>query len=320
MTRLSAIEMLLAQARSGLDRVEPEQLDDEVANGAIVVDVRPVEQRERDGDLPGAVVIDRNVLEWRLDPSSTHRLPVADSLDARVVVVCNEGYSSSLAAKTLQDLGLERATDLVGGFQAWRTMTRAPHWDDMFRTREPDSVSWYQDDPATSLRLISDTPGSVIDVGAGTSTLVDRLLDAGRTDVTVLDVSDAALAVTRERLPDTADRVTFEVADIVHWHPGRQYDVWHDRAAFHFLTDPAHQRRYVEIASDAVGTNGVLVLGTFADDGPTHCSGLPIARHSASDLASLFSPGFTLEHHEGETHRTPSGATQSFTWVTLRRD
>ncbi len=124
MTDGSTIDDVLAQARSGLDRVEPEQLADEAANGAIVIDIRPVEQRERDGELPGAVVVDRNVLEWRLDPTSPHRLPLAIDHDLRVVLVCNEGYGSSLAAKSLQDLGLGRATDLVGGFQAWRAVTR----------------------------------------------------------------------------------------------------------------------------------------------------------------------------------------------------
>jgi rhodanese-related sulfurtransferase len=114
----SAIEVLLAQARAGLDRVEPESVADEVAAGAILVDIRPVEQRERDGKLSGAIIIDRNVLEWRLDPTSADRLPLATSADIRYVVVCNEGYSSSLAAATLRELGLHRATDLVGGFQA----------------------------------------------------------------------------------------------------------------------------------------------------------------------------------------------------------
>ena len=311
---------MLARARRGLDRVEPEQLADEVANGAIVVDTRPVEQRERDGDLPGAVVIDRNVLEWRLDPSSPHRLPIATGHDVRFVVVCNEGFSSSLAARSLQDLGLERATDLVGGFQAWRAMTRAPHWDDVYRTRDLECVSWFQEEPATSLRLIESTPGSVIDVGAGTSTLVDHLLEAGRTDLTVLDVSEAALSLTRRRLGAAADRVTFEIADVVDWSPGRQFDVWHDRATFHFLTDPAHRRRYVDLVTDAVATRGIVVLGTFAEDGPTRCSGLPTTRYSAQDLGGLFSARFTLEHEEREAHLTPSGITQAFTWVTLRHD
>jgi rhodanese-related sulfurtransferase/2-polyprenyl-3-methyl-5-hydroxy-6-metoxy-1,4-benzoquinol methylase len=300
--------------------VEPGQLADEVANGAIVIDVRPVEQRRRDGDLPDAVVIDRNVLEWRLDPSSPHRLSLATDRDVRYVVVCNEGFSSSLAARSLQELGLERATDLVGGFQGWRSMTRAPHWDDVYRTRNLESVSWFQRDPAMSLRLVESTPGSVIDVGAGTSTLVDHLLEAGRTDITVLDVSEAALTSTRRRLGAAADRVTFEVADVMDWDPGRQFDVWHDRATFHFLTDPAHRRRYVDLVGDAVAAHGVLVLGTFAEDGPTRCSGLPTARYSATDLAGLFSARFTLEHQEREAHSTPAGATQAFTWVALRHD
>jgi len=119
----SAIEAMLARARSTLDRVEPESLSREVAAGAVVVDIRPVEQRRRDGDLPGAVVVDRNVLEWRLDPTSQHRLPIALDADVRYVIVCDEGYSSSLAAATLRELGLLRATDLVGGFQAWRRLS-----------------------------------------------------------------------------------------------------------------------------------------------------------------------------------------------------
>ncbi|WP_457947496.1 rhodanese-like domain-containing protein [Pseudarthrobacter sp. alpha12b] len=116
---IPAIDQLLLESRSGLDRVHASDLETEMAAGALVVDTRPADQRDRDGDLPGAVVIDRNVLEWRLDPSSPHRLPIADDHARRIVVVCNEGYSSSLAAHTLQRLGLTRATDLVGGFQAW---------------------------------------------------------------------------------------------------------------------------------------------------------------------------------------------------------
>jgi len=121
MTDPSAIDKLLAQARNALDRVQVEDLADEVSRGAILIDIRPLEQRLGDGDLPGATVIDRNVLEWRLDPSSSHRLPIATGADVRLIIVCNEGYSSSLAAATLNELGLRFATDLVGGFQAWRT-------------------------------------------------------------------------------------------------------------------------------------------------------------------------------------------------------
>jgi rhodanese-related sulfurtransferase len=115
----AAIDRLLDRARSRLERVTPADLSAEVADGAIVVDIRPVEQRERDGELPGALVVDRNVLEWRVDPTSPYRLPGMDDAGARVILVCNEGYGSSLAAATLQELGLRRATDLVGGYQAW---------------------------------------------------------------------------------------------------------------------------------------------------------------------------------------------------------
>ncbi|GAA1150119.1 rhodanese-like domain-containing protein [Nocardioides aquiterrae] len=116
---MSRVAELLAQCRSTLDRVAPEDLAAEQAAGALVVDIRPVEQRRRDGELPGAVVVDRNVLEWRLDPTSPDRLAVSNDAGRRIVLVCHEGYSSSLAAHTLQQLGLPRATDLVGGFQAW---------------------------------------------------------------------------------------------------------------------------------------------------------------------------------------------------------
>lgn len=122
--RTLTIDQLLLESRAGLERIHPADLEREIAAGALVVDTRPAEQRERDGDLPGAVVIDRNVLEWRLDPSSPHRLPFAGDPTRRIVIVCNEGYSSSLAAHTLQRLGLPRATDLIGGFQAWRALRK----------------------------------------------------------------------------------------------------------------------------------------------------------------------------------------------------
>ena len=119
MAEPAEIDHLLDRARSTLARVAPADLSAEVEAGAVVVDIRPVEQRDRDGDLPGALVIDRNVLEWRLDPTSPYRLPGMDDPDTRIVIVCNEGYASSLAAATLQELGLPRATDLAGGYQAW---------------------------------------------------------------------------------------------------------------------------------------------------------------------------------------------------------
>jgi rhodanese-related sulfurtransferase len=122
--RPRSIDDLLAEARTHLDRVAPKDLDQELANGAVLIDTRPIEQRERDGEFPGALVIDRNVLEWRLDPASEHRI-TETAYDRRIIIACNEGYSSSLAAATLRDLGLERATDLDGGYQAWLAYKRA---------------------------------------------------------------------------------------------------------------------------------------------------------------------------------------------------
>jgi rhodanese-related sulfurtransferase len=119
------VAQLLAGARAGLDRVAPEDLGAEMRAGALVVDTRSAAQRQRDGELPGAVVIERNVLEWRLDPTSPDRIPEAGDAGRRVIVVCDEGYASSLAARSLRDLGLHRATDLDGGFQAWKAATRA---------------------------------------------------------------------------------------------------------------------------------------------------------------------------------------------------
>jgi rhodanese-related sulfurtransferase len=118
-----SIDEMLAVARARLDRVEPEALEDQRTAGAVIIDIRPIEQRTRDGDLPGAIVIDRNVLEWRLDPACEHHIAEAADYDTRIVIVCNEGYQSSLAAAFLRDIGLHRATDLVGGFQAWMSFT-----------------------------------------------------------------------------------------------------------------------------------------------------------------------------------------------------
>lgn len=119
----ASIDKLLAAARSGLDRVDPDAIAGELAAGALIVDIRPAHQRDEDGALPGAIVIDRNVLEWRLDPTSPHRIPQAGDHDRRIILVCNQGYASSLAAATLRQLGLHRATDVDGGFQAWKART-----------------------------------------------------------------------------------------------------------------------------------------------------------------------------------------------------
>lgn len=194
------------------------------------------------------------------------------------------------------------------------------HWDEVY-ARESTEFSWHQRDPGVSLRLVTShaPPGAaVLDVGAGDSTLVDRLLDEGYTDLTVMDLSRVALERVARRL-GPRDGVHYVVGDVRRWRPSRHYDLWHDRAVFHFLVDPADQRLYVDLAAGALEPRGTLVLACFDDDGPTHCSGLPVARHGAPELAELFKGSFVLESSEREVHRTPSGATQPFTWVVLNR-
>ena len=195
------------------------------------------------------------------------------------------------------------------------------HWDGVYGRRPVTELSWYEQVPATSLRLVTSlaTPEqAVVDVGAGESSLVDHLVAQGYEDVTVLDVSQEALAAVRARLGDSP-RVHVVVSDLLAWAPDRQYDAWHDRAVFHFLTDDADVTAYVRVASAAVRPGGALVLGTFAEDGPTTCSGLPTARYSADELIALFGGAFAEEHREREEHVTPAGVVQPFTWVVLRR-
>ena len=197
----------------------------------------------------------------------------------------------------------------------------AEHWDRVYESRAPDEVSWHQAEPSVSLRLLgrADTQGSLIDLGAGTSTLADELLGLGWSKVTLLDVSAEALRAASTRLAPYGDRVELVVADVLMWAPATTFDAWHDRAVFHFLTDSDDQSRYVATAARAVRPGGLLVMGTFAADGPTRCSGLPTARHDAASLGSLFSDSFELVHSEREEHVTPSGDIQPFTWVVLRR-
>lgn len=196
---------------------------------------------------------------------------------------------------------------------------RTQHWDTVFATRATDEVSWFEASHDLSVSLLREQPGSVVDIGAGAGTLTDELLADGRTDVTLLDISHEALAVTRERLGSSESRVGYVVSDLLMWAPERQWDAWHDRAVFHFLTDPTDQASYVDLAARAVRPGGLLVLATFGPDGPTACSGLPTARHSAAELGALFAPAFAVTHDEVRVHHTPGGADQQFTWAVMRR-
>ncbi|REG00960.1 methyltransferase family protein [Asanoa ferruginea] len=157
---------------------------------------------------------------------------------------------------------------------------------------------------------------AIIDVGAGASVLVDQLLQAGYSDVTTLDVAGDALAVSRERLGTDADRVDWIVGDVLTWQPTRRFQLWHDRAVFHFLTNPADRDRYRQVLQRALAPDGHVVIGAFAEDGPPQCSGLPTARHTIDQLAAQF-PGFHLVKAVRNEHHTPAGGVQSFNWVLL---
>jgi SAM-dependent methyltransferase len=202
-------------------------------------------------------------------------------------------------------------------------LQRAEHWERIYGTKSSSEVSWYEREPRTSLRLIervvSSAADRVIDVGGGASFLVDGLLARGSSDVTVLDVSQHALDEVEARLGARAATVHLVCCDVLTWAPHGRYDIWHDRAVFHFLTDPIERDRYVELAGRAVRAGGALVVGAFADDGPTHCSGLPVVRYSPRELANAFSTSFALVAEEQEEHTTPAGVIQPFSWVVLRR-
>jgi SAM-dependent methyltransferase len=204
-------------------------------------------------------------------------------------------------------------------------MERAEHWEQVYRTKAPDQVSWYQAEANLSRELINAVAphhsAQIIDIGAGASTLADGLLRDGYRALTILDVSPAALAIAQSRLGDHAALVTWQVADILTASlPEQTYDVWHDRAVFHFLTAADDRARYVAQVRHAVRPGGIVIVATFAEDGPLRCSGLEVARYSPAALHEALGAGFTLVESRRELHMTPSGATQAFSYCVCRLD
>ena len=198
----------------------------------------------------------------------------------------------------------------------------AAHWDAAYAQGD-DTRSWFEGHPGMSLRML-DAAGvsaadAVIDVGGGASPLAGALLNRGFGDLTVLDISAAGMRHARERLGPRASRVRWLAADILSWHPPRQYQAWHDRAVFHFLTADEDRQRYLRVLDAATVPGAVAVFGCFAPDGPRHCSGLPVARYSPVQLARQAGPGWVLTGQDREQHRTPAGTIQPFTWAALRR-
>lgn len=200
---------------------------------------------------------------------------------------------------------------------------RHTHWETVYTSKSEQEVSWFQDTPEPSLDLIAltgATPSSpIIDIGGGTSHLVDALLDRGFAHVTVLDLSEAALASARHRLGSRAALVNWIAADVTAWQPAATYDVWHDRAAFHFLVTPEEQAAYMERLKSALKPGGHVIIGTFALDGPDKCSGLPVMRHSPSSIAALLGPRFTLVDSRRHEHVTPWNSVQKFQFSTFLR-
>jgi 2-polyprenyl-3-methyl-5-hydroxy-6-metoxy-1,4-benzoquinol methylase len=199
---------------------------------------------------------------------------------------------------------------------------RAEHWAGTYRSKGTEDVSWFQREQAVSLRLLQaagiGSGRSLIDVGGGASVLVDRVIDLGGTDVTVLDIAEEPLTASRARLGERAVEVSWLTENVLTWTPSRRYDLWHDRAVFHFLTEPADRDRYRQVLRQALAEDGQVVIATFADDEPTSCSGLPVARYSPEALADEFGD-FEVAESVREEHATPWGAIQPFTWLWLRR-
>jgi len=199
-------------------------------------------------------------------------------------------------------------------------MTRKDHWQQTYRGKADSEVSWTQQEPSLSLSLIADfaPSGSVIDVGGGVSPLASRLLDSGYT-VAVLDIAPAAIDRAKRRLGDRAASVRWITGDVTVLGEVGTFDVWHDRAVFHFLTRPAQRAAYRELLARTVPVGGHAVIATFAPDGPRRCSGLPVCRYDGPALAAELGPAFELLKTVPETHRTPWGQPQSFQYGVFRR-
>ena len=204
-------------------------------------------------------------------------------------------------------------------------MSAKTHWEHIYETKAPTQVSWYQEHAQYSLQFIQNTgikkSDHIIDIGGGASTLVDDLIGAGFQHISVLDISAAALQLARQRLGIYAADVEWIEADITRVDlPVNTYDLWHDRAVFHFLTQAADRQRYISTVRSAVRKGGHVIIATFASDGPDHCSGLEVMRYSPESLHDEFGAGFELKDSSRETHHTPFGTEQKFVYCYCRKD
>lgn len=200
---------------------------------------------------------------------------------------------------------------------------RKKHWDNIYSTKDLNEVSWYQPKPTTSLEFVEKAKLSpqakIIDVGGGDSLFVDHLLDLGFTNITVLDISAHSIEKAKTRLGERAHLVKWIVADAALFVPSVEYDFWHDRAAFHFLTNTKDITSYLKTIGGSISTDGVLVVGTFSESGPNKCSGIEIKQYSESSLTHQFSDYFDRDQCLNIDHKTPSGVTQNFVFCSFRK-
>lgn len=200
---------------------------------------------------------------------------------------------------------------------------RKKHWENIYQTKELTEVSWFQPTPETSLNLIEKLSlkknAKIIDVGGGDSFLVDNLLDLGYQDITVLDISDSAIERAKKRLGERAKLVKWIVSDITHFIPSEKYDCWHDRAAFHFLTDEDEISKYSKTVSECINKDGYLIIGTFSDKGPEKCSGIPIKQYTENSLEREFSNSFQKIECKTINHQTPFDTFQNFIFCRFKK-
>ena len=200
---------------------------------------------------------------------------------------------------------------------------RKAHWEKIYTTKELNEVSWYQPKPLTSLNYIESLnlkkDANIIDVGGGDSFLVDELLNLGYNNLTVLDISSAAIERAKKRVGENSNQVKWIVADVSNFNATEKYDCWHDRAAFHFLTSTPDINNYINTVSSAIKANGYLVVGTFSEEGPTKCSGIEIKQYSSENLTKTFSKSFKKISCESVNHNTPFNTVQSFCFCKFQK-
>ena len=198
------------------------------------------------------------------------------------------------------------------------------HWEQLYADKKPAEVSWYQAHPQHSLSLIGDTgigtAASIIDVGGGASTLVDHLLTTGYRDITILDIARTAIERTQQRLADRSQQVTWVEGNITGYTPGQRFDIWHDRAVFHYLTLEHDRNCYLETLNKALKADGQVIIATFSDSGPSHCSGLEVVRYSPTSLSHALGSPFRLVETLTEEHHTPNGGLQQFVYCRFCRN